>query len=267
MGGGAGRAVAKGGGERLMQSALKPAKEALESGAAKRAIKTLLGEGINITEGGVYKLQNLIDKVNASITNAIKNSPGMVNREEVIKATQVAVDKFKMQVNPQADLAQIQKGINKFVANPVFKEWGGPDIPVQLAQKLKQGTYKILGEKVYGELKNAEIEVQKQLARGLKDEVAKIVPGIAELNARDSALLEAHGMALARVLSNANKDPGGLAWLAHNPKTFMAFVLSRDPWVKSLIARALHQGVAGAAAGVGAEYTKELKKEIFPENQ
>ena len=40
------------------------------------------------------------------------------------------------------------------------------------AQAMKQGTYRALGDKAYGELKGASIEAQKAQARGLKEELA-----------------------------------------------------------------------------------------------
>lgn len=248
----AGTQVGKRTGETLMQSALKPSKAALETGKAQRAIKTMLGEGINVTEGGAAKLDKMIDGINASIKARIANSPAMVNRHDVIKAVDGLTARLKMQVTPQSDLATVTRAIDEFVNNPLFKQWGD-DIPVQLAQAMKTGTYRALGEKAYGELKGAEMEVQKALARGLKDEIAKRVPEVGKLNARESELLNAQSLVAARVLMAKNRDIGGLGWLISHPEAWIGWAADRSTLIKSLLARAAYRGggVAGAAAGGG----------------
>jgi hypothetical protein len=62
-------------------------------------------------------------------------------------------------------------------------------IPLAEAQGEKAGTYQVLSGK-YGELGVADTEGQKALARAMKDAIAKWVPAVAPLNAREGALLE-----------------------------------------------------------------------------
>src|SRR6185369_7841136 len=64
-----------------------------------------------------------------------------------------------------------------------------PMIPIQLAQEMKQGTYRALGKKSYGEQKGAETEAQKTLARALKEDIATAEPKVGPLNEQESALL------------------------------------------------------------------------------
>ncbi len=254
MGAGLGKAagsVIQAGGERLMQSALKPSLDALKSGKAETAIKTMLGEGINVTKGGVEKLQRLIEATNSKIVAAISTSPATVDKGGVVKRAMRAADKFRMQVNNASDLKAVYVGIDEFLSNPVVA--GLPNkIKVQLAQELKQGTYRALGSKAYGELSGASIEVQKQLARGLKEQIAKAAPGVDKLNKAESALLDAHSLALTRVLVNSNKDPVGLGWLVTNPAAVLGWAADRSPLVKSLLARGLHTSGGAASTGVGA---------------
>jgi hypothetical protein len=56
------------------------------------------------------------------------------------------------------------------------------------AQAMKQGTYRVLKGK-FGEQGSAAVEGQKDLARGLKEEIATQFPEINGLNAGESSLL------------------------------------------------------------------------------
>jgi hypothetical protein len=242
-------------GKRMMQSALKPTLETLRTGKAGKAIDTMLEEGINVTPGGVDKLQDKISGLNQQIKQLIQNSPATVDKSKVANTLQDALTKFEKQVTPQSDVAAIQKAWDEFLNHPLLV--GKQDIPVNLAQELKQGTYRSLGDKSYGELKGADIEAQKTLARGLKEEIAKAVPQVQPLNAEESKLLNALNVAERRVLMDANKNPAGLGWLTTNPAKFVGFMADRSPLFKSLIARMLYSGseqipATAARVGIGA---------------
>ena len=224
-------------GRSLMQSALKPSKIEQRTGKAGRAVDTMLEGGYSVTKGGVEKMTAEIDRLNDAIKDAIKNSPATVDKAAATKALNEAVDKFKLQVTPQADLATIQKAMDDFMANPLFE--GMERIPVQLAQDVKQGTYRVLGDKAYGEQKGAGAEAQKALARGLKEGVAEAVPSVGPMNAKESDLINARNIAANRVMSDANKNPIGLGIL--NPSTLIPWLMDRSPAVKSLLARGLYQ--------------------------
>ncbi|HXC03339.1 MAG TPA: hypothetical protein VNZ86_01230 [Bacteroidia bacterium] len=258
----AGKAVAgaiETGGDRaarfLMQSALKPLKEARESGKAARAIDTLLEKGINVSKGGVEKLRGLIDDLNSEIKQKISSSTLSVSKKKVADTLDQLTEKFKNQVNPQGDLSAIRKAWDDFMNHPSLS--GRATIPVQQAQKLKQGTYKALGEKAYGEEKTASIEAQKSLARGLKEQIEKAHPEIGPLNKEEAKLLNALDLTEQRVLAEANKNPLGLTYLIHNPKSAAAFLADRSSAFKSLFARLVDKAskgtgqVAGGAAGAG----------------
>lgn len=240
-------------GKQLMQSALKPTLEQLRTGKAAQAIDTLLKEGVNVTPGGIATLRARISDLNTQIADAIKNSPAAIDKGKVARYLQGTLDKFKKQVNPKSDIAAIQKAWDEFVEHPLLT--GKEEIPVKLAQEMKQATYKSLGEKSYGELKGSDTEAQKTLARGLKEEIAGAVPGIADMNKAESELLNALKVTERRVLMDSNKNPMGLGWLAAHPSTWLGFAADRSPLVKSLLARMLNSGAeqipatAGRAAG------------------
>jgi hypothetical protein len=146
----------------------------------------------------------------------------------------------------------------------------GNEIPVKLAQELKQGTYKALKDKAYGELKSADIEAQKALAFGLKEEIAKAIPEVQPLNTRESAMLNALSLTERRVLMDANKNPVGLGTLSLSPTHFAMWMADRSPLFKSLVARMLNRGSQGAqAAGevspaIGALVTQEANRAKNP---
>lgn len=243
--------VLRGGAESLLSSALKPTLRQLKSGEAATAIDTMLSEGINATKGGVEALKSKIGEVNTQIAEAIANSPERIRTGEVGKALLDTMKRFQNQVNPQTDIDTIKNAWAMFKNHPLLN--GATDMSVQMAQALKQGTYRILSKK-YGQLGSAEEEAQKALARGLKDEVSAAVPGIAELNLKDSQLISALNVAERRSLMDMNKNPAGLALLTHNPASFMAFMADKSALFKSLIARMLNAGqeqIPATAARVG----------------
>ena len=237
------------GARQLMQSALKPSKRSLETGEAGRAIGTIFEQGVNVTPGGVRELRSVITKLNDDIKDAIARLPAMVDKQAVTKTLDNTYNKFMMQANPQSDIATIEKALTNFLEHPLLRNLD--EIPVQLAQQLKQGTYKALGSKAYGELKGAEIEAQKALARGLKEEIARVVPGIDKLNKTESELLNAESLMVSRTLMDANKNPMGLGWLAAHPATWLGFAIDRSPLLKSLIARTMYSGSEQIPATAG----------------
>lgn len=240
----------------LMQSALKPGLKttlaAVKSGSAPPVVKTLLDEGINVTPGGIDKLNAIIGASNQTIKDTLSNLPASssVSPLQVAGRLNQTAAKFANQVNPQADLEAIsQVGQNFLDANP------GP-MSTQAAQSLKTGTYAALKAKSYGELKGAAIEAEKTLARGLKEEIAKEAAksgiDLGAINAREGAAITARDAIAKRVAMVGNRDPAGLAWLAHSPTTFLMALAERSPVVKSMIARGLYQGAAHAS-GMPAE--------------
>jgi hypothetical protein len=113
-------------------------------------------------------------------------------------------------------------------------------MPVQLAQALKQGTYKQLAKK-YGQLGSADVEAQKAIARGLKEQVAEKVPAVASLNAEESKMLNVLSVAERRIVMEANKNPMGLALLAKDPRAWATFLADRSASAKSLLARIMNR--------------------------
>lgn len=249
-----GKMVAKGldsASRKLMNSALKPTIEMHRKGQAAKAVQTMLDEGVSATKGGVSKLETLVDDINSAIKNAIGSSNATVDKQKVLSALDDTRSSFINDVSPASALSQIDEVGTGFINHPKLPT---NQIPVQLAQDLKTGTYRTL-KKSYGEMKGAETEARKALARGLKEEIANAVPGISNLNKRESDLINALKVAERRALMDANKNPVGLGPLAPNKAMLLAFLADRSAALKSFGARGLYQAsrpdVAGLLANAG----------------
>lgn len=240
----------------LMNKALKPTLAAHESGDAAVAVKTMLDKGINATPGGVDKIRALIDGLNSQIKQKISSSTKLFTKAGVLDEVAALKDKLKFQANPGADLETAQRAADEFASHPILKNTN--DIPVQLGQKMKQETYRKLGDNAYrAEIPGASREAQMALARGLRKGVAGAVPEVAALNAQESALLKTLSVAERRAFMEMNNNPGGLAWLTTNPAKFAGFMADKSGLFKSLMARMLYSGggtiggTAGGATGMG----------------
>lgn len=231
------------GAKKLMQSALKPTIDQLRTGKADTAVNTLLDLGINANSKGVTKLQGMVDDLNAQIAQSIQNSGAVIDKNRVLNTLNDTRTKFSNQVSPTADLNSIQKVADDFLAHPTYP---GSSMPVQAAQEMKQGTYRVLKNK-YGEIGSADTEAQKALARGLKEEISSAVPGVAMMNKLESQLLDTLSVTERRALMDANKNPLGLAALASNPVGWAAFMADRSALFKSLAARLAHQTAQAAS--------------------
>lgn len=227
------------GARKLMGSAAKPTLEQWKSGEAKRAIDTLFAEGLNPTEGGVEVLKKKISGLNDEIDKAISGSTETVTAGNAGKPLLDTLKRFQNQVAPQDDLSAIAKVWSMYRDHPALG--GKTDMPVQLAQQLKQGTYRQIDKK-YGELGAAETEAQKAIARGLKEEIATKVPEVAPLNAKESELINTLNVIERRAMLDLNKNPMSIALLAHNPASFAAFMADKSALFKSLMARMLNAG-------------------------
>jgi len=238
----------KSGARSMMQSALKPGKKALETGKGQAAVETLLKKGVNVTEGGVAKLRSQVDDINAAVEQALKASGASVDKGKVASRVQDVIGKIeRTNPTPQDAIRDVEKVYEQFLANKII-----PDkIPVSVAQRLKQGIYKVLKDK-YGVLGSDTVEAQKALARGLKEEIANVVPEISKLNAKESELLNALVLAEQRTLMAGNKNPAGLTFLATNPKAAAAFLADRSELFKSIVARLMYSAGSPTATATGA---------------
>lgn len=242
--------------ESLMQSALKPTIAQLKSGEAKTAVDTLLKYGINATGEGAERVKSMVGDVDKEILDAIAGSSAMIPKQSVMNRLNDVQGRFTSQVNPTSDLAAIQNVGADFANHPMIT---GQDIPVDLAQKLKQGTYKILDKK-YGQVGTAETEAQKALARGLKEEIANAVPAVGPLNKKQSDLIKTMKVVDRRALMDENRNPLGIAGLSQSPGQLATMLADRSALVKSLAARGIN---AATPEGKNALMVEMLRQGVY----
>ena len=259
--------------ERLMQSALKPTQSQLESGQAKTAIETLLKEDVNPTltktifGKGLDTLQSKVNAINSQIGELIKNSKNTVSKSQVVAYLDELEKKALNSALPAANLEAVQAARQEFLAHPLLKDV--EEIPVQLAQKLKVGTYEDLGKKAYGELKSATVESGKTLARGLKELIGKKEPGVLGLNKESQALYDTLDVAERKAYNEWNKDLAGISTLSKDMKDQIIMMADRSAPFKALLARTIYKaGKAGekysGLLGKEIPYTSTTGKEVIP---
>lgn len=193
--------------ERIYQSALKPSSR-LSPERIAAMVQTGLQQGIPVSGGGLEKLGGLIDDLNGKIDVVVQNAgpDRQISPARAIANVDATKAKFQNQVNPSADMAAIEAAKADFLDQVKAK---GGSLTASEAQAMKTGTYKQLKGRAYGELKSATVEAQKALARGLKEALVDQFPELAELNAKDGALLQLEPAIEAAVLKAANKQPMG----------------------------------------------------------
>mgnify|MGYP001611897961 FL=1 len=216
---------------RLYRSALKPSTALKEAPKAAARINTGLEESIPVSAGGLETIHALVDDLNAKVQAQINagSSRGVtVDKLAVTKRLGKTAKQFETQVTPESDLAAIGEAGNEFLRNQPQK------IAAGRAQELKSGTYIQLRGKAYGELKSAQIESQKALARGIKEELEAQFPEIKAINMREGKLLSLQD-ALERAVGRIdNQQLMGIG----------------TPIVAGAVGGATSSGVFGALAGI-----------------
>jgi hypothetical protein len=237
------RRVITGIAKRMYQGALKPTKAVVSRtpGGEAALAETGLKEGLTVSRGGVQKATDLIEGLDDQVSSAIGGSSATVPQQGVMRRLATPVSQFKDQVAPLGDLKRIAN------VGREFKATTPRDIPVQQAQKIKQGTYKAQAKK-YGQQGGAEVEAEKALARGLKEEISGAVPAVAPLNARQSQIIQIRKALDDATRRGGNRDTVGLTdvvAMGTNPK-LLATTLAMRAAPQSLGARALYRtGQAG----------------------
>lgn len=227
--------------ERLYQSALKPS-EALTPEERAAIIQTGLKEGVQLDANVVDNVQNRISNINDEIMQGLKqhSAAGATADPNVVAGyTGRSANLARTQVNPEQDIAAVENARQEFLRSQGAKpgQPAGPPqptglldpqgkpimnagtpavpptpaqpIPLEQAQALKQGTYRKL-KSSYGEQSSASREAQKDLARGLKDQIVQAFPEIGALNEKESALLKLEASLERFVGREGNKELIGL---------------------------------------------------------
>lgn len=256
LGGGIGKTVQpllQSGARGVMQAAMKPERAARLSGKADEAITTMLEEGINVTKGGREILQGRISSLENEISNILSTSKGTINPEDVaIKSLKQSLEKVKYNLSSTEDSAVISKSVADLLEHPLVS--GKADIPVDLANKLKQAIYKGLGDTAYGLQAKSTIEriAEKSIARNLKEGIASAEPYVVPKLDEQAKLINALKVMTPRVSAAGNKDIIGIGSLAPSEINFLTWMANRSPLIGSLVARFMHSASGVLPTGVGA---------------
>ncbi len=173
---------------------------------------TGLKYGISVSESGLDKLDGLVKDLEASVKQRVDagaNQGFTVNKYSAASRLSDMAKKAQQQANPAADLAAIDKAGNEFLAaHPA-------EIPVDEALQIKKGTYRAVGDRAYGEESTAAAQAQKNLARGINEELGNLFPEIKPQLASESELLRLRKAVVAAVNKESNAPSGrGLTTMA-----------------------------------------------------
>lgn len=240
------------GGQRLMQAALKPSKAARDSGDSAKAIKTMLDEGVNVSSGGAEALTARIGKLNDDVAQAIEQSKGMVPVDSMLKNVSDVAQKALYSIRANADMGVIKRAVGDLLEHPLVK--GFTEIPVQTAQAIKQGNYKVLGDKAYGfGLKpEAQRDTYKAITSGMRRGIEDVAPQVGPMNKMEGSLINARDLITERLLQAGNRDPLGLGVFAiKDPAMLASWLAQRWPVSQSLLARGMYSGSEAIPALAG----------------
>lgn len=227
---------------KLMQSALKPTLSVLKEyrTTPARLVKTLLDEGVNVSEGGLQRLNDLLTAKNVEIADAVKNAPGLIGKDSILSRLGQTYERFSKGLDARGAMKAISEEGGKLIDHP---EYVGDALTVPQAQGLKQAIYAEASD-AYGQLSRPALEAKKSIARGLKEEIETAAPGIKGLNAREAEFMAARDAVERRVTVAGNRDPVGFAWVAAHPTTFLAALIDRAPVVKSMLSHLMYDSAA-----------------------
>lgn len=244
--------------ERIYVGALRPG--VTNTGALTLDdLKQMAGTGLKyaapVTQKGVDTVWNALQDLNQEVTKRVGAGTAAgqtISRDAVINRLGPTFKQFAMQVAPDSDIRDITR------VGEQFERTNAAQIPVATAQAKKVGTYQQIAGK-YGKLSDAEVEAQKALARGLKDELVQAMPELGNLNAQESRLLDLQGVIEKAVNKQALAGRGPLNTIltgtmagaaTHSPTVAAAWMMKNilnDPAVRSRVAIALDRARIGTA--------------------
>lgn len=230
-------------GRRLIESGMK-IPTSLKDNLRNKAIDAMVEFDIPFAKRGLQKVKNLRANFDNEISQAVD---GITNNIDLNNAAKRIDDMkafySKLPPDVAADYLKPLDDIQQKFAS------GGIITPKD-AQEMKQTLY-ALNRKNYGELKNASVEGNKAVARGLKELLVEQEPRLAMLNEKDAALINlekvmgqslhrARNYDIVRLSDMITAGVGGV--VGGTPGAIGGYVLKRvleDPYVKVELGKAL----------------------------
>jgi hypothetical protein len=94
--------------------------------------------------------------------------------------------------------------------------------------------------KKYGQIGESDVEAQKALARGLKQEIENIIPDVKGINLKESDLIKTSDVLNRRLIQSMNNNPIGIAGLSPTPSNLLTMLLDKNDYLKSLAALGIY---------------------------
>lgn len=260
----------------LMARALRAPLAAQRTGKEATAVETLLTEGHNPTLGGARDMWNKVSNIGDEVKARIANSTAATTVDDILREARAsALRRFEDKPNALQAGEQISAAAENFAGHPTLQRaerYAANEIPMQEAQRLKQGYQAGVGDKGYGELKTPETEMEKAIAAQLRIAISRGVPEVSALNAREAGLITAAKLAERRGYMSGKNNPVSLgtsfAAIQGEPAAALGMYANSSDMVKSLLARGLYSGserIPQAAASLGiARMGKEGATEAPP---
>lgn len=230
----------------LMQNAVKPPMQAGMLGKTEPGVETMLQRGIDPNMGGLQKLDDLIAPFGQEVDRLIARATSLgqtVDRNAIAAAMRTTLPRFEGL--PQRELDAIARAEAEFLASQPRQ------IPVADAQRLKENWSRYLRENAFGQIGSGETEAYKALRAGARQELERVVPGVAAPNAAQSELLNARNLVERRAVMGPNAALLGMAPMAHSAPGFWTAILNSSDLAKSKLARALYSGSSVVPNAVG----------------
>ena len=239
-----------------------------DAGDVDAAARTMREGGIPLSPEGAAKIQGALgdlrqviaDKARAAAQTGITIDP-----KAVMQRLDEAYNRYGMQVNPDQDLRDISKVADNFTANNP-----GP-IPADQAQAMKVGS-NILNASKYGKVSTAQVEAEKALTRGIKEELEAQIPELGSLNAQQAKLMNLDGI-LGPAVNKYLNSTGFIGDLKTTDPTSAAIrAVLANPVVKARAARMIdmargNPGQVAGSAGTGASRVGALIAGLQPQQQ
>lgn len=217
-----GKSAAGNAAERLYESALKPGPRSNTRPEVQRMVQTGLREGIPVSQRGTTKLDQLVDALNTEIQGKVDAAESvMISPSAVATRVDPLAARLKFQDRTK-DLSEALSNQGSFLRrhrttpeqpttwNPTGVPARDVPIPAVRAQAMKQGIWQELKDSAFGELQHGYKESQKQLGRGLREELAEAIADLNPLNRREGNLLGLRDELEAAVNRNRNKEMFGI---------------------------------------------------------
>lgn len=258
IGGGTGKVIEKGSqalARQLMLDAINPSANARLTGEGQRAAQTFLERGASPTQGGIAQLKALFPDLMGQRSRAIEAATETIPKGEIPAAAQDVIGRLEKR-NPFAHgeggpIAEVEALINKWLTNPNIPQ----NMTAREAQLFKEGLQDLLKNKFNRPTTEAEVLGQKAMEEALRTAIERVAPGTKSPNAEMSALINAINQAAPRATRGGGPTMFGIAPVAGSLEMQAIMAADRNPWIRSLLARALYQGGKSnvpTAIGVGA---------------